>query len=146
MESERTLIDVYLRWRSKYWRLHRLLFPSPAELKLIVLMGGKVLTFKWLKSTKTGFPFALVISRGRLFRHERVRREVRCGRYYIDFGNDIGRCIEVDGTAFHLDVVADYDREIYMTQRGWRLLRIKAPRIWNDPDRLQAEIVNFLAG
>lgn len=142
MYGDRNLVDVYKRMRSKYRRLVRLLFPSPAELKLITIMGGRVLKFK--RFQMHGFPLAIVYRQPTLFRAEHVKREVRCGRYYTDFANDVGWAIEVDGSVYHMDEVAEYEREIYMYGRGWRLLRIRAPRLWNDKAGVQRDVISFL--
>jgi len=81
---------------------------------------------------------------GKAFRDERFKREVRVGKYYLDFGNDIFWGIEVDGEKWHMDVIAEFERESYIYQRGWRILRIKAIRLWNDPARVQREVLQFL--
>lgn len=82
-----------------------------------------------------------------------MRREYRIGKCYADFGNDINWIIEIDGTAFHRDVVADFDREVYMREfirarsRGLedlRIMRIGAPRVYNDSARLQRDVLKFL--
>lgn len=139
------LIGKYYRLRARYWRLQRLLFMSPAEARFVRLMGGRVLTFRHIRSTKTGFPLTFVLGLGRSLRAQQFRREVRVGKYYVDFANDIGWCIEIDGSEWHRDVVAEFERESYLYQRGCRILRIKAPRLWNDSAGVQRDVLKFLA-
>lgn len=138
------LISKYYRYRSRYWRWQRIFFPSPAELRLIEIMGGRYFRIKWLRLYKTGFSFAIVYSLGKYLGDEKFMREVRCGRYFIDFGNDIRMGIEVDGKKWHRDVVAEFERDSYFYQNGWRVKRIQAVRLWNEPSRVQAELLNFL--
>lgn len=121
-----------------------MLFPSPAELRFIELMGGKVLTFKCLKSTKTGFPLALVLSLGKTLRGEGFKREVRVGRYYADFANDVGWVIEIDGKAFHRDIVYEQQRDDYFKLFDWRVLRIDAAKLWNSGQKVQRNVLKFL--
>lgn len=150
MKNRRTIADRYYRIRSNYYRLKRLLFPSPAEVRFIELMGGKVLKFTRLKSSN-GFSMVVVFRRSKILKQAKIKREVRYGKYYVDFANDLNWIIEVDGSPYHMDVVADMDREIYINELlhrnpfGMRLLRIKAPRLWNDKDRLQRDVLKFLS-
>ena len=134
----------YYRTRSAWWRLNRLLFPSPAELKLIEIMGGKITRLEWLKHHQTKFCFAIVWSLGNAFKAENFEREKRVGKYFLDFGNDILWGVEVDGKAYHRDVVKQFDRDSYMYQRGWRVMHINAIRLWNEPAKVQSELLKFL--
>lgn len=143
-KSHRSLVDHYLRARSKWYRLQRLLFPSPAEIRFVELMGGRYVTFKKIRGGPNHFPLVLILSLGRELRAEHYRREVRVGKYFVDFGNDVGAAIEIDGRQYHMDVVADIEREMYLYARSWRLLRVQAPRLWNDPKRVQRDVLKFI--
>lgn len=90
------------------------------------------------------FPLTIVLSRGKILRRHKIRREVRVGRYYVDLANDIGWGIEIDGKYFHMNVVADFDRDAYLLERGWRVIHIKAARIWNDPAGTKAMVLALL--
>lgn len=138
----KTLVSKYYRLRSRYWRAKRLLFPSVAETRLIELMGGKVWKFDKLKVN--GFPLAIVLSRGTVLKDERVKREVRVGKYYLDFANDLYYGIEVDGAAYHKDVVAQFDRDSYIYTRGWRVIHIPALWIFLHPQKVQRIVLEFL--
>ena len=112
-------------------------------MKLITLMGGKVLKINGFKVD--GFPFTIVYKRPPLFKREHIKREVRCGKYYADFANDVGWAIEVDGQDYHMDVLADLEREGYFIERGWRQpLRIQAFRLYNDKQNVQKEVLSYL--
>lgn len=144
------LVSTFYRTRSRYWRLQRILFPSPAEVRFIELLGGRVVTFNYIKSNKTGFPLALIVSLGRILKQAKFKHEVRYGKYYVDFSNDLNWIIEIDGYAFH-DVVADMDREIYIHEMltrhspyGMRILRVPAYRIYNNPSRVQRDVLKFI--
>lgn len=145
MKRHLSLKSRYYRIRGRIGRWRRLLFISPAEARLIQLMGGRCLKFVWVKSRRTDFPLGLVIKRPKLFKNEHVKREVRVGRYYLDFGNDIGRAIEVDGNDWHRDILADMERDSYLIERGWRIKRIPAHRLWREPDIVQRDVLNFLS-
>lgn len=140
----RRLYFNYYKARASVRRRRRLIFASPAELRLIVLMGGQVRQIHWLRDPGTSFPFAIVLSRGKLFRAEKVSREVRVGAYYLDFGNDIGRAIEIDGYYYHMNVVADFERDAYLSRLGWKVMRIPAYKLWADPDIVRSDIERFL--
>lgn len=144
MYGPKSLVSKFYRLRSRYWRDNRKLFPSPAEIALIRLMGGTVFTLPALKSTKTGFPLALVLSMGVDFRIENVRREVRVGKYWVDFGNDLNRGIEVDGKAYHHDIVMQQQRDEYFQNAGWGVLHIKPTDIYNQPKKTREKVLNFL--
>jgi very-short-patch-repair endonuclease len=114
------------------------------------LMGARLLTLGWLKSTATGFPFTFMWRRGKILRHAKLKREVRIGKCYVDFANDINWIIEIDGSPWHQDVVADFDREVYLREflrrqkQDLRILRIPAPRLWHDSARVQRDVLKFL--
>lgn len=114
-------------------------------MRFVELMGGRVVRVKWLRDPHTKFPLAVVVRYGRLFRNERVRREVGCGRYWIDFGNDIKRGIEIDGHPYHQDVVSEFDREVFLREHGWRLLRIGVSEMYRNPNLVQRQVLKFLA-
>lgn len=127
-----------------FWQHSRLLFPSPAEIRFIELLGGKVLTFDRFRHHKTDFPFAIVVSLGRLLRSENMKREVRVGGMYIDFGNDLNWGIEVDGRAYHKDIVVQQERDEYFENWGWRVLHIDATDLYRQPDKVQQQVMEFL--
>lgn len=120
----------------------RLLFPSPAELRFIELMGGKILRLP-IRNRK-GFSLVYIISIGKILREEKFKREVRCGAFYIDFGNDIGRGLEIDGKKFHMDVVYEFERDIYLSERNWRVLHIKAADLWRQPSLVQRQVLSHI--
>jgi very-short-patch-repair endonuclease len=136
----------YYRNRAKWGRRRRMIFPSPLELEFVELMGGKVWRSKRIRDRKRNFPLAIILSMGPVLGGENMKREVRYGRYFVDFSNDVNRVIEIDGAQYHMDVVADMDREIYLTSKPYncRILRIKTYEIRNQPDRVQQKTMKFL--
>lgn len=91
-----------------------------------------------------GMPFAVVLSKGKFLRNEKIKREVRVGRYYLDFGNDLYYGLEIDGAAYHTDVVAAFERDSYIYQRGWRVMHIPALWVWTNPNKVQRMTMGFL--
>ena len=142
------LAYIYKKHRGQIRRLKRLVFMSPAEARFVAVMGGAVYTLPFLKSKRTGFPFSIVLTLGRTLRTEKFKREVRFGKYFVDFANDVDRIIEIDGATYHMDVVADFERDQYI--RGWHddvmILRIKAAQLYREPNLVQADVIKFIYG
>lgn len=71
------------------------------------------------------------------------------GTRYVDaLWRSLGRGVEVDGQAFHLDAAAwqaDLIRQNAIQTTGIVLLRIAARRLWAEPDAVVSEIRAFLA-
>jgi hypothetical protein len=139
------IVYKYYILRSQVWRRQRLLFMSPAEIKFIHIMGGRVVTFDHIKAPRTGFPLAVVITMGRTLRRERIEREVRVGKCFIDFGNDIKRGIEIDGRNFHMDIVKEQERDDYCAGYGWSLLHIQAGDLYRNPNQVQRDVLKYLS-
>lgn len=140
------LVFKFRRIRGRVRRLRRLIYMSPAEARFVELMGGKIWRLKYLRSRHTGFPFTIVVSLGQHLKDERFQREVRFGIYWVDFANDVARIIEIDGRPYHMDVVADMEREIYIKNlvSDAKFLRIPAARLYNSPARVQSDVLKFL--
>jgi very-short-patch-repair endonuclease len=72
----------------------------------------------------------------------------RLGTRYVDaLWRDLGKGVEVDGQAFHLDPAAwrsDLIRQNAIQSTGIVLLRIAAHRLWTEPEAVIAEITAFL--
>lgn len=70
------------------------------------------------------------------------------GTRYVDaLWRSLGKGVEVDGQAFHLDAAAwqaDLARQNAIQSTGIVLLRIAARRLWTEPDAVIAEIRAFL--
>lgn len=137
------------KWRAAWRKRRRLLFPSPAEVELIRIMGGKYMTISWIRDPQgQHYPLTIVLTLGTILKREMIQREVRVGAMYIDFAVETPwyrKGIEVDGRLFHMDVVKEQERDEYVSQYGWRLLHINAGEIYREPDRVQQKILNFLA-
>lgn len=159
MKKQNKLVVTFYRTRSKYWRLQRLLFPSPAELQFIKILGGKFLRFP-IHNRRTGFLFAVVFSLGKVLRNEGFKHEVRAGKFWIDFANDTGLGIEIQGRMWHSgNVLKEQFRYNYLSNfcvpkcryychdhlnRGMRIMYIDAKRLWHEPDKVKAEVLHFL--
>ena len=134
--------------RLVFWsrRLHRLWFPSAAEVAFIRLMKGRVLTIPFVRSSRDDKPaLAIVLSMGYLKR-ELVDREVRIGRYYADFATPRAayhKALEIDGRKYH-DIVADQQRDDYLHALGWQIMRIPARRVLHEPRVVFVDVCKFL--
>ncbi|HMT18532.1 MAG TPA: DUF559 domain-containing protein [Candidatus Saccharibacteria bacterium] len=144
MTRTQKLIQFYYRKRASWYRWNRILFPSPAEVRFVQLMGGKYWQVSWLKHRRTKLPFTIFYSYGKILSEECFGRERRVGKYFVDFGNDLSMGIEIDGRQWHRDIVAEMDREIYFNVRGWRVIHIEAVHLWNRPNEVQQRVLKFL--
>jgi very-short-patch-repair endonuclease len=129
-------------------RFRRLIFPSPAELEFIRIFGGKYKSSKRIRDPKTGFPLTIVYSMGKILKRELIKREVRAGAMWIDFGaltNYFNRGIEIDGRAYHRDILKEQERDEYVAQYGWSLLHIEAGEVYRNPNFVQRKVLEFLA-
>jgi hypothetical protein len=139
-----TLIYKGRIYRARYRRGMRMIFPSPAEMRFIEIMNGRYTSLQFIKHPRTHFPLTIVWTLGPLLHGEHVRREVRVGKYFIDFGNDIKRGIEIDGMKFHQDILKEQSRDQYLFDMDWLILHIRAHRLWSEPDVAKRETRLFL--
>lgn len=144
MRRQLNLVDKFKRRRSAYRRRMRLLFPSPAEVRFMRLMGCWVITTSHIRHWHTDFPLRLLVIPGGLYRRERLRREVRVGKHYVDFGNDIQRAIEVDGEQYHRDVIYETARDSYLHEHGWLVLHVPAFMLYKNPKKVCDKAEQFL--
>lgn len=122
----------------------RLLFMSPAEAEFVRVMGGRLLVLSFVRSRKLRFPLTILISTGPILRSEGVRREVRAGKYFVDFGNDLRRAIEIDGAAYHKDIVAATERDEYLAYYGWLVLHVDAKSVFTKPYKVRRAAESWL--
>jgi len=147
MWLKKTKYRLY-KWRAAWRKRRRLMFPSPAEVELIRIMGGKCIIIDHVKDRRTGFPLVIVTSMGRILKRELIMREVRVGAMYLDFAVATPwykKGIEVDGKQWHQDIVQEQQRDDYLRQYGWQLLHIQAASIYREPSLVQRRILKFLA-
>lgn len=137
----------YYKRRAALRRKRRLYFPSPAEVQFILLMGGTGWQLPWLRDPRTGFCFTIIRDMGTVLTNELVRREVRAGAMYIDFAVTTPyykKGIEIDGRAYHRDVLREQQRDDYVRQYGYNLLHIQAIDLKLSPQIVQRRVVDFL--
>jgi hypothetical protein len=137
------MIQLIFWWR----RVSRLLYPSPAEVRFIRLMKGRVLIIPFVRSGRSKFPLAIALSMGYLKR-ELVEREIWVnGRYCLDFATPRSRvlkAIEIDGRDWHRDVVREQQRDEYLRSQGWQVLHVKAIDLWRKPREVYVTVNRFL--
>lgn len=134
--------------KKEFWRNNRMLFPSPAEVQFIRMMGGKAIVIDHLKHPKTKFPLTVITTMGRTLKREFVQREVRVGAMYVDFAfvtQYDKKAIEIDGRDFHDDIIKEQNRDDYLRARGWRVYHIRADSLYRDPSLVQRKVIDFLA-
>lgn len=117
---------------------------TPAEARFVELMGGHIYRLKFIKHPKSKFPLVIFWRYGKILSHEKFKREVRIGKYFVDFCNDTGIVIEIDGQPYHMDVLADLERDGYLRERGHLIIRVPAHRLWRDPNRVQRDVLKLI--
>lgn len=142
------VIQKYKRLRSAWRRRQRLLYPSPAEMQLLRIMGGTAITIDLFRDPRTKFPFTFVLSMGPVFKAELIQREVRIGKYYADFAVSTPyykKAIECDGRQWHLDVVHEQERDEYFAEYGFSVLHIPASDLYHYPNLVHERVLRFLS-
>ena len=129
-----TAKQLFYKTRSQLYRAKRLIFASPAEMKFIEIMGGRVI--------KLPLNSYYVLWCGWTLARHFIQREKRYGRVWCDFGNRT-HVIEIDGAAYHNPVV-DRQRDEYLDRIGVDVLRIDATDIYNRPEWVRNEVRAFL--
>lgn len=139
------------RWwyaKKRFWRNSRMLFPSPAEVHFIRIMGGRAVTIDAVRYPTTKFPLTIIYKHGRFMRRNFMQREVRVGGFYVDFAfvdAYSNKAIEIDGSDYHKDHVREGERDDYLKARDWQVLHIAAMDLYRQPGRVQQRVINFLA-
>lgn len=134
--------------RKDLWRRGRILFPSPAELQFIRVMGGRVILVDHVRHPDTGFSLAVITSMGKTLRREFVQREMRVGAMYVDFAfvtQYSKKAVEIDGKDWHRDVVREQQRDDYLRSYGWNVLHIQAADIYSKPKFVRDKTITFLS-
>lgn len=125
-----------------------MLYISPAEVQFLRIMDARVITADIMRSPRTGFPLTIVLSMGKVLKAENVQREVRAGARFIDFGvvSPYGnRGLEIDGAAYHRNVLHEQERDEYCARFGWTLLHIPAEELYRTPNLVHDRVIRFLA-
>lgn len=110
-------------------------------------MGGNYKIVRQLRDPRTGFCFVYKTNLGTILSRELVQREVRVGAMYMDFAvttNYYKRGIEIDGRAYHRDILKEQKRDAYVLQYGYELLHIEAIELTLKPQFVQRNVLNFL--
>lgn len=137
-----------IHYKHNEWRrINRILYPSPAEVKFVQIMGGHVIRVRFIRHVKTGFPLTFFVTMGRGLKREYVQREVRVGAMYVDFAfiNDYTKkAIEIDGST-HNDIVIEQNRDDYLHEHGWEVIHIRGIEIYRNPARVRRRVIAFLS-
>lgn len=146
LTNKATFGDRLIRSVQGYRRLHRLFFPSPAEVQFVRLMRGRALTLPFVRSRRDDYPLTFVWL-GRLLKRELMYREVRVGKFFVDFGTPGSRflkAIEIDGREYHHDIVAEQQRDDYLKARGWSVMHISGSKLQREPRKVYVDVLRFL--
>lgn len=140
--------DLWYR-KKQFWRNARIVFPSPAEVHFVRLMGGKAITIDAIRyPDKNNFPLTIIYKRGKFLARNFMRREVRVGGFFVDFAFVDAyskKAVEIDGSDYHQDVVREAERDEYLNERGWHVLHISAMDLYRQPGRVQQKVLAYLS-
>lgn len=82
----------------------------------------------------------------------RLTPQLKVGPYYLDFAlqsDNFKLAIEIDGHEAHKTKAqrgADYERENYLKERGWRFVRFTGQQIYKDAQRAVFQTIRILRG
>lgn len=124
-------------------RRDRLMYPSGLEVEFARVMGCNIVPLPFTRNPKTGKPAVIIFMKG-VMRRERMEREVPAQGYFIDFGNDIRRGIEIDSTKYHSDILKEQERDEHLRKGGWMILHIRDHEIYNRPEDVRRRVTEFL--
>lgn len=116
-------------------------YHNPDQIRLEQILGATTLTIGRFRDKQTGYPFSLVLSRGHILRSEKFRRTV-----IDDMGvlaNDVQMAIGIQGYEYEHDVVAAFERDEYLAEKGWNIRYI--PVSWlSEPNRVRSFVNKFI--
>ena len=107
-----------------------------------VASTGHVLNAEFIRNF-SGCQLVVWYDLGKTLKQWHMEREFKVGRHFVDFGNG-QKALEVDGRLWHMNVIADAERDTYLKARGVDVLHIKAEELKN-PFRVRAKVIKFLA-
>lgn len=136
----RTHKDFFKRLRARLYGWYERQFPTPIDSRLLEILGGTTLTIGALRHN--GYPLTLTLSRGRLLRSERFRRQVLGGKGVL--ASDVKWAIQIMGPEYERQVVSMYERDEKLEAAGWRLLYVRWQDVWHNPKRVRRDVLQFL--
>lgn len=125
-------------WLRRRWKS---LFPKPAEVRLLQILGGSVIVIGSIR--RNGRPLTITLSRGRLLRSERFRRSVIDDQGML--ANDVRWAIAIQGKDYERDVIAAYEQDEQLQAAGWRVRWIPEAWLWTNPSRVRKNVLQFLS-
>lgn len=108
-------------------------FIDPAEVRLLTILGGAVLTIGKLK--RDGRPFSLVLSQGKLLRSEKFKR-IALDNQTVLYMNDINNAIMIQMEDQRLDIVKEQELADRLIEADIRVRYI--PQRWLESNPVQA--------
>lgn len=96
------------------------LFMTPAEVRLLHILGGSTVTLGFLRDRETSLPVTLIVSRGRLLRREGFKRRVMVAGQMLSFANARGLAITLL-QGYENDVLAYMEQSEQLAEAGWRV-------------------------
>lgn len=117
------------------------LFPSPAELRIIEIMGGKVLRINRIISQRSGLPMAIILSRGGMLRREHFKRT---GDDLVLFSNDLKWGLAIQGAAYERNIIEAFERDQTLKENGYRIQYLPVRWLVNRPDLVRDRINQFV--
>ncbi len=117
------------------------LFPDPAEVRLLEILGGSTLTIGSIK--RDGRPLTVILSYGYLLKSEHFKR-VATDNKSILYMNDINQIIYVRPNEYERNVVTYFEQEESLKSRGFRLRTIPESWLMTNPLRARNSVRQFI--
>ena len=116
-------------------------YQNPEQIRLEQILGATTITIGRFRDKATGYPLSFVLSRGHILRSEKFRRTIVDDMGVI--ANDVKLAIAIQGREYEHDVVAAYERDEYLSSKGWTIKYI--PVSWlSQPNKVRAFVNNFI--
>lgn len=141
MGKRNALLSKYDRLRDYIYFRYERLFPAPVQVRLLEILGGTTITIGAIRHNNR--PLTLTLSRGRLLRSAKFRRQVLDG--FGVLANDIKWAIAIQGPEYERDVVAAYERDEKWAEQGWRVAHVRIHDIWQNPNAVRDNLTPFFS-
>lgn len=116
-------------------------FIDPAEVRLLTILGGSVLTIGKIK--KNGRPMSIVFTHGKLLRSENFKR-VAIDNQSVLYMNDIHNAIMIQMDSYKQDIVKEQELEDKFIESGIRVRYIPQRWLESNPKLALQSIQSFI--
>lgn len=117
------------------------LFPHPAEVRLLEVLGGITVTIGRIQ--RGGRPLTFILSEGKLLKSEHFRR-VAADNKTVLYMNDVQHVLAIRADDFKRDVIGEFEADEALREQGYRIRSIPESLIINNPRQAKLSIQKFI--